>query len=182
MALKEKPAPTEVKATEVEPAAETAIVAPSDETTGKLNELQEKTKAGFGKVKNDMKNMQEEFEAKLADANLNEKVTSLETALAEMKQQSAVSAGETKASASNEDLDALKAEVVAAQAPIQEKLAKLEAELEKVKTTPAPAPLQKENPEDKEEIKSQANDLIALREHVTSAQTELDDKITKTMT
>ena len=57
MALKEKPAPTEVKATEVEPAAETAIVAPSDETTGKLNELQEKTKAGFGKVKNDMKNM-----------------------------------------------------------------------------------------------------------------------------
>ena len=30
MALKEKPAPTEVKATEAEPAAETAIVAPSD--------------------------------------------------------------------------------------------------------------------------------------------------------
>ena len=177
MALKEKPAPTEV-----EPAAETAIVAPSDEATGKLNELQEKTKAGFGKVKNDIKNMQEEFEAKLADADLNEKVTSLETALAEMKQQSAVSAGETKASASNEDLDALKAEVVAAQAPIQEKLAKLEAELEKVKTYPAPAPLQKEHPEDKEDIKSQANDLIALREHVSSAQTELDDKITKTMT
>ena len=48
---------------EPQPAADgTAVVASSDETAKKLQDLQAKTKAGFGKVKEDLKKHTEALE------------------------------------------------------------------------------------------------------------------------